>query len=191
MITDTWHYKTLNGNEQQIGKLLKDINYLIVNYPVDKNREPDANQIMQMLWLGNFHAAHDFNFITSRRIKTIINITKNIPNKFDFIDYINYYVDDEDACKKNLFHIMNDGADIINNSIIDKRPVLVHCKKGHHRSASMIVFYLMKYHNVSLVDGIRLIKLDRPKAFTRMICILKILIWYEIEKNNTSISRRY
>ena len=184
MIAGSWHYKHLNDTEQKIGKLISVINDLIVNYSDYKGSEADANLIMNQIWLGNLNTAQDFNFVTSKQIKAIINATTDVPNKFDFIDYTNYYIKDEDACKENLMYVMECGANIINSSVIDQKPILVHCKRGHHRSASIIAFYLMKYHNMSLIYAIYLIKTARPTTFRRITCMLQELILYEINRTN-------
>lgn len=180
----TWNYKRLNQNEQKLGQLIKKINNLIINYTINDKPERDADLIMDKLWLGNYHVASDFNFVTSEQIGTIINATKNIPNTFDFINYFNYCIEDKDACEKNLLYQIEEAADKIHYSIINKIAVLVHCKNGHHRSASIVAFYLIKYHNISLVQAVYLIKKARPLAFKRINCMLKTLILYENQNPN-------
>ena len=183
-----WHYKQLNTYQQKIGQLVKDINDIIVNFNdkslndlASKNlNQPDANLIMDNIWLGNSNVAQDFNFVTSKKINTIINVTKDISNYFDFIEYINYYIRDDDACQINLFYVMEEGAKIINDTISNGKTILIHCKRGHHRSACIVAFYLMKYHNISLICAIKIIKNIRPNAFRRITCMLQQLILYEI-----------
>lgn len=187
MITNIWHYQQLNKDQQKIGQLIKNINDLIVNFnningSVPTN-SPDANLIMENIWLGNSSVAQDFNFMVSKKINTIINITKDISNYFDFIDYVNYFIRDDDACQINLFYVMEQGAKIINDVVSNKKTILVHCKRGHHRSACVVAFYLMKYHNISLICAISLIKNIRPTAFRRITCMLQELILYEIKRN--------
>jgi len=164
---------------KMIKKLNNQLTYLINEYTNLNAIDEDANLILNYVWLGNYHVAHDFNFVVSAKIKYIINATTNVSNKFNFVDYTNFIIEDEDACHENLLNMINYGADVINEAIKEKQSILVHCKKGHHRSATIIVFYLMKYKNMPLIDAVCLIKKIRPNAFKRMTCMLRTLIYYE------------
>lgn len=159
------------------------IHHIINNYTAIKGTESDASLIINKIWLGNFRVAHDRNFIIGKKIHAIVNITQDIPNKYHFVDYYNIFIRDEDACKLNINELMNNGADAIHQMLINNKNVLVHCKRGHHRSASLIVFYFMKYYQVPLLDAIIIIKNIRPTAFRRKNCIMDFLINYEILNN--------
>jgi protein-tyrosine phosphatase len=54
----------------------------------------------------------------------------------------------------------------IHNSIINKKPVLVHCAMGIQRSAAIIACYLIKYYNIGIDKTILYIKYKRPEAFS-------------------------
>jgi len=82
--------------------------------------------------------------------------------------------------------MIEQGADAINKAVSENSIVLVHCKRGHHRSATIVAFYLMKYKNMSLVDAIFFIKKSRPTAFRKMTCMLETLIWFENNKSSPS-----
>jgi len=88
---------------------------------------------------------------------------------------INYNLDYD-----NFFVMLNEGADIIDYAQKMGKAILVHCKRGHHRSASIVVFYLMKYQGMSLVDAICMVKAKRPTAFARETCLLRTLIQIEV-----------
>lgn len=169
-----------NNKSKQID-LVNKINNIIMAGTKNDKFEEDANLIINNLWLGNYMAAHNLEFITAKKIGHIINVTDDIPNKFLFIDYTKYPVKDLEACQKNLFKIIENGANIIHNSLLSNKAVLVHCKRGHHRSASIVAFYLVKYCKVSLIDAVRFIKNIRPSAFRRMNCMLKTLVIYTEE----------
>lgn len=177
-----WYYKYLDSNEQKIGKLITNINEVIVKYSEKKGSEADANLIINNIWLGNQIAAHDLNFVTSKFIKNVINVSDDVPNKFDFLDYYSCSIKDSDTCYKNIINVLEKGAEIINYSVKNNNKILVHCKRGHHRSASIVAFYLMKYHNMSLIDAIYVIKNSRPTAFRRINCMMQSLINYEINR---------
>lgn len=163
--------------------LTNEINKIIVHYTKARGTETDADMIIDNVWLGNFSVAHDIFFITDKKINCIVNATKNIPNCFNFIENFTFHMRDFEACHDDFIEIINKGADAIHYALNNNKIILVHCKRGHHRSAAILVFYLMKYRNMSLLDAILLIKRKRPTAFRRITCLLKTLINYEIYKN--------
>ena len=181
-IDNSWMHKQLYGDELILGNLYRQINKLICDFSSLKGSEADANLIFGSVWLGNMKVAHDYNFVTSKRIGYIINVTDDVYNKFPFIDYTQFPIKDVEACYQNLFNMIDNGADLINKAVKENKPILIHCKRGHHRSASIITFYLMKYQNMSLVDAIHLIKKKRPTAFRRFTCMLNNLILYEYQR---------
>jgi protein tyrosine/serine phosphatase len=161
--------------------LLKRVNHLIISHTIP-NTEEDVNSVMKNLWLGNRNIANNLPFITDNNIKYIINISSNLVNKFDFIDYTNFYVRDRNACSSDVLTVLETGAKVIDQCIRNNNCILVHCKKGHHRSASIVAYYLMKYRGMSLIDAIEYIKSVRPTTFQKMTCVLRTLIDYELSR---------
>jgi len=176
-----WYFEAIQDNK--IGKLHRDINDLLVNSSGSGKNEADANLLIDNIWLGNHKIAHDYNFMVSKKIKYIINVTDTVSNVFPFVRYITFPIQDIDACHSNLMNMIECGACVINKAVTENKPVLIHCKRGHHRSASIIAFYLMKYRNMSLIEALNVIKRFRPMAFRRMTCMLKTLIMYEHMRN--------
>lgn len=169
---------------QKLEYIHKNLNHIMKHFSEKKGTETDVNFIMNKLWLGNWKSAYNYHFINAEQIRHIINVTANIPNRFRFIKYTNLPITDIDACYTDMLFILEKGADVIHHAMQTNQPVLVHCKRGHHRSASVIAFYLMKYHNMKLLDAIYIIKQCRPTSFRRMTCTLQTLIRYEVSKND-------
>lgn len=178
---DLWYFDNLSQKKIRLGQITKNINNLITNFPRNNIHEPeaDATMVLSNIWLGNCVVAGDYNFIRKYKIKYIINATDNIVNKFPTLTYVNFRLRDVDACQINMMESINYCADIIHKAVLENSPILVHCKKGHHRSASIVAFYLMKYHNMALIDAIYLIKTTRPTTFLRITCMMKTLIQYQ------------
>jgi hypothetical protein len=185
MEDNVWYFKKLTSEEKKLGQIYKQINNIITTFPNNKEIESHADLLFDSVWLGNINAANNLNFLIDNEIKYIINITCDISNKYSFIEYTTFPISDIDACNKNYINIMDKGADIINQAVVKNKPILIHCKRGHHRSASVIAFYLMKYHNISLANAILTIKKIRPKTFRRITCMLKTLIYYEYKNLNS------
>jgi len=178
-----WRFQTLTDDELKIGEVLRQINNLIALYTKAKNTETDASLIFPHIWLGNHKAATDYNFVTDKKIAHIINVTEDVGNHFPFIAYTNFSTTDIKACANtDIINILNHCAEMIHATIMTNDSILIHCKRGHHRSASVVAYYLMKYHRTSLVEAVRLIKESRPTAFRRINCMMKILMEWESEK---------
>lgn len=170
------------NNEYQKCILIQKIKKIISQLSKEKGSEDNANMILNNVWLGNWISASELEFLNQSNIKHIINVTKTIPNKYKFIDCTIIPIQDADACEENLMDIIEQGADIINQMVQNDKSILIHCKRGHHRSASVVMCYLMKYHNMSLIDALLLVKIKRPTAFRRISCMMQALITYELNR---------
>lgn len=178
MMPNICHIRNVD-NDKLYHSIVSSVLDVINIFSAPKGSETNASFIMNNLWLGNWQSAHDSEFIKSNNICKIVNLTVEIPNKFPYIKYKNFRMRDENACQENLFGMMVEGAKLINNALSKNKTILIHCKRGHHRSASIIVLYFMIYHNMSLIDALIIVKQIRPTAFRRLSCMLKELISYE------------
>lgn len=176
---DYFIYKIVECKNKKLGYLLKYINNIIVSGPNNRGDEYDANLIINNLWLGNHKVAYDIDFIREKNINYMINVTNDYDNKFNISKYMKIPIKDENACYQDILSLMIDGSDFINYAIKNNGNILVHCKRGHHRSASIVALYLMRYENMTLINAISIIKKIRPTSFRRMTCMLKTLIVYE------------
>ena len=69
------------------------------------------------------------------------------------------------------------------NALSKNKSVLVHCKRGHHRSASIIAAFLMKNIGVDYLSSMAYINNIRPCALRRNTCMVKGLFNYYLECN--------
>ncbi|AFX92389.1 dual specificity phosphatase [Acanthamoeba polyphaga mimivirus] len=138
--------------------------------------ESDANMILNNIWLGNKYAACDINFITRYKICRIINVTYDVFNKYDFIDYYVYPLNNDLSHSKLFVQVMDKCSNIIYDSVCKNIPIYIHCKRGHHRSACVLAFFLMKYYQMSLNDAVRIIKTLRTTTFRKNNYMFKSLM---------------
>ena len=113
------------------------------------------SQITKLLYLGNKTHANDIRVIDILEIKTIINVAKEIPNYHENIrkdiNYARIEVDDDINIDMTSFWVQI--ADIIESSAKLKKKILIHCSAGRSRSASSVIYYLMKKKNLSLNES--------------------------------------
>lgn len=153
--------------------------------------EDNYNKITNNIWLGNKYAASDNEFIQKNNIKRIINVTSNIENnKYKNIKYFRVPLDTVKIInKKNKFNpiiIDNINFDIyckicnifIEEGINNGENILIHCKKGHTRSAIILLNYLMyKYKNIPEKEIIKYIQNNRNntlKNYTYIVYLNEI-----------------
>lgn len=142
-------------------------------------REHDADLIIPNLWLGNYKSALDINFINKHHIKYIINITPEIPCVFKHVTYIRLPICDKVVCDNmDMNNIIDHIVKVIYYGISHGAGVLVHCRRGHHRSASIVLSFLMRYMKMTFQQGIHYIKSRRCETFKRNTCMVSHAYFY-------------
>lgn len=149
------------------------------------NIKTSADEILPNLWLGNYKAAHDINFLIDNKIDIIINCTSNIPfiheiideklkkqkyNNINSLDLCSIYsietfrIPVNDSLLERDFIIMENYFKIIIPLLLRKyttenKKILINCHAGKQRSA-IVMAALIKV----LLDN-NYIKLDEvPKT---------------------------
>ena len=144
-------------------------------------------EIIPGLYLGNRNSAFDVNFLKSRNINIIFNITPDVHfiKGFDEIKKIrininNKFQNDEIQKKENLeFSYQIDKILCFIKSNLEKgKTILVHDKRGHFRASTIILCFIMKYMNVNLKNAMKLLRIKYPvkKLEIHLFkdCLLKI-----------------
>ena len=150
-------------------------------------KEDNCNKITENIWLGNKDAALDYNFLKKNNIKRIINVTPNIPfSNFKNIKYLRIPIETfKYTNTENKFnHIITDCNTFnkynilvyhfIKEAQLKNYNVLIHCRKGHTRSAIVLLYYLFTttYNNKNII--IKDIQNKRNNTFKNYTYILNI-----------------
>lgn len=145
--------------------------------------DPIATMIFPNLWLGNFHAAMNESFLKKNKIQYVVNITTDIPCVYPWIVYRQWMVNDDNICtyqNEEVVSIIGQLVDFIHHGVSHGIGVLVHCKQGHHRSAGIVMAYLMKYKCMCFNHSRLYIKNKRPLALRRNSCMIQWVYTYYI-----------
>ena len=129
------------------------------------------DQITNKIYLGNFQAAKDKNFFKDKKIKAVLNCTKDLPNHFannKNIEYMRIPVDD--SLKQKDYDLMFEFMPCIVEFIhkhanIQKQNIFIHCYAGRQRSCIAIAVYLVSKHGLTPHDACNMIMKKRPEAF--------------------------
>lgn len=162
-----------------------------------KNKYPenDVDEILPKLFLGNSISSYNDNFLAKYKIRYIIRVMYefDFSKKKDDIIYYHIEIKDSKYCphqKQNavgfdpnfyqrLFDDVTRLIDELRKIIeLSDDAILIHCKRGHHRSASIIVAYLVKYKNFKYAEAINYIKNIRPNSLKKNSCIMNELYKY-------------
>lgn len=152
-----------------------------------KFEEYDVNEVIPNLWLGNCKAAYNHNFLKTFNIKYVVTIMDdfNHNNKLDGISYYIIPLKNKNTCDKDLIPLFDKVTTLIHNLLNSGIKVLVNCKRGHHRSASVVAAYLIRYIGIKYETSIKYINLLRPCALRKDTCMTKSLFDYYLYLTQT------
>jgi protein-tyrosine phosphatase len=139
-----------------------------------------AIEIISGLYLGSKIDSHNPIFLTSRKIKVIINTTTEIPFLKDCqnlgIQCIRVPISSEyDKQNDEYYYQFRDLCKLIDLKLLQNKNILVHCSSGKTRASTLILAYLM----------FKLKKLDKNKIYKLLETKYQLV---PIEKNLFSIA---
>ena len=90
----------------------------------------------------------------------------------------------EDFNPEELYQKLKGAGDLLNNLLIKGKNVYVHCTAGISRGPSVVIIYLVLYHNYTFKDAVALCKKYRPKTSPNYDVIKDVIKLY---KPNTEL----
>lgn len=115
----------------------------------------EPTHIIDNIYLGSAFNAASYETLKKHGIETIINMTREISNYYpDEFNYIQYELHDNN--KNRIINYLESAyLDIVNNQ---EGNILIHCYMGASRSASIMIYYLMKKYDYTFDDALNFIK---------------------------------
>lgn len=143
--------------------------------------EDPMNEIYRNLFLGDNESSYDAGLLRKHKIKHIIRVMPEFDKTkiYNGVKYVHIPIKDEEVCSLNLNKMFDYTSDYIANCIKNNEAVLVHCKRGHHRSATVVAAFLVKHLHMKVEAASRLISSFRPCALRREVCMIDALKLYE------------
>lgn len=129
------------------------------------------DKIIDKLYLGNFQAAKDREFFKTKKIRAVLNCTKDLPNHFAHNKDIEYMrIPVEDSLKEKDYELMYQylpsAVEFIHKHVnIAKKPILIHCHAGRQRSCISVAAYLVLKHNMTPHEACKYILDRRVESF--------------------------
>lgn len=124
------------------------------------------SKILDGLYLGNIEAAFDEIMLNNCKIKSVIDLTNgsNMPRPIIKFRIKPLKINVEDTVSANISPHLNRCFKFIDENKTGNKSVMVYCRQGVSRSASVIIGYLMQKCNASLKEVITYVKKRRAKA---------------------------
>ncbi|XP_041977687.1 protein phosphatase Slingshot homolog 1 isoform X2 [Aricia agestis] len=117
-------------------------------------------EIFDHVYLGSEWNASNLEELQKNGVKHILNVTREIDNFFPgMFDYLNIRVYDDE--KTDLLKHWDNTFKYINKARNEGSKVLVHCKMGISRSASVVIAYAMKAFNWNFDRALKHVKEKR------------------------------
>ncbi|XP_039292990.1 protein phosphatase Slingshot isoform X3 [Nilaparvata lugens] len=119
-----------------------------------------ATEIFPHVYLGSEWNASNLDELNKNGVCHILNVTREIDNFFPgMFDYLNIRVYDDE--KTDLLLHLENTFKYITKAQKEGSKVLVHCKMGVSRSASVVIAYAMKAYNWDLKKAIEYVQKKR------------------------------
>ncbi|CAG2158651.1 unnamed protein product [Oppiella nova] len=120
----------------------------------------ESSQIFDYLYLGSEWNASNFEELKGKGVGKILNVTREIDNFFPgMFDYYNIRVYDDDSTE--MLKYWDKTFRYIRKAKDEGSKVLVHCKKGISRSASVVLAFVMKETGWKLDEAFEFVKNKR------------------------------
>lgn len=152
---------------------------------VEETRKPNkpyllgaASEITENLLLSSASAILP-SILEGLNVSCVINAAAELPDSPSLKpDSIYFKINVFDDPNSNISQYFDEASDIIHNVALSGRRTLVHCVAGISRSASLVIAYLMKHQNLTLLEAYNHVKQKRSSI--RPNCgFFKQLIEYE------------
>ena len=142
-----------------------------------------ATEILPGLWLGDEKSSFNKKLLDRIGVKFIINCSKDIKENCWGIENIRIAADDRPSVSHSddndtMYNSLDASVEYIHKYLRNNKSVLVHCKAGKQRSASVVAAYIIKYGEVDIDKAVYYVRTKRPIAFTPMVNFLPALKKY-------------
>lgn len=153
--------RLINGNTNEVERIIENNNGLVTNiYQHFTNLVSEPSHIIDNIYLGSAFNVSSLETLQKYEIKKILNVTREIPCLYpDQFTYKTISV--KDTRDSFLDNYLEDSYQYLTQDLTS--PTLVHCYMGSSRSATIVIFYLMKRYRMSFSDALQFVR-DKRKC---------------------------
>ena len=138
-----------------------------------KDVRPPPTMVLRNLWLGNMKDAQNKAWLKRHKIHKVFNVTHDLPES-PGIPTVRFAIhDSRDDGDKMLEHGLKWAEEVM--EAMENGPVLLHCKEGRQRSATLALLLLGLKHPAQLHILMKKLQAKRPIALTPVPTFTKAL----------------
>ena len=165
-------------------RIIKDtgIGYYFYNKLSTHNFISSQNEIIKNLWIGDYKSALNKKFLNKNNIKLIINCSKTLDfTELENIIKIRLSMNDDrkEISDRKMIELFPTVYKTIDNNLKNNNGVLVHCKAGMQRSATIVALYLMRKYNKKFEEVKNIIRNKRNIVFRPYVNFIKPIKYFE------------
>ena len=135
------------------------------------------NYVIDNIFIGSFDDSFDINQMVKNNILHIINVAKEC-NNINIQKNITYHKFNINDCNDFSQEILDNVYNLINIFSENNENILIHCRHGVSRSATFVLYYLIKKHNLGLQKSIEHLKKCR-NIIDPSVTLINILTKYD------------
>ena len=144
---------------------------------------PLAHKIKPYIFLGSFEAAQSPQFLEQHNIKYILNCSTNLPFLEDNqVKKARLHVNDDLSIfsTRSFQNQIPEAVLFIDEAVRNRQAILIHCRCGMQRSASVLAAYLIWREGLDVDQAITTIS-KRRKIVCQPFCNFRIPLenWYQ------------
>lgn len=142
----------------------------------------NCHELLPGLYLGGREAANNHPGLRETGISAVVCCQRELEYpSTNFCPDLEYYrVDVEDISREPIELFFHEATEFIHENVERENGVLVHCKAGVSRSPSVVIAYLIKYHNYTLYNAFAAARRLRSCVTPNLGFMLKLCEW-EVE----------
>jgi len=126
-----------------------------------KAKEPPPSLILDNhLYLSDVNVASNRETVEEFKIDVIVNVSREAYEVPPSTCYNQFHLDDDERAQ--IEKVFNPVFAIIDAALADNKRVLVHCRAGVSRSATVVIAYLMHAKKWTLMQALLHVRLRRP-----------------------------
>lgn len=151
----------LNGTTRDVNRIDESFNQngIVTNiYNHISNLVSDPSHIIDNIYLGSAYNVGNLDTLQQLEIERVLNVTKEIPCSYpDIFTYKTILV--KDTRDSFLSNYLDDAYHFLIDN--PSQPVMVHCYMGSSRSATIVIYYLMKKYKMPYNEALDYVKTKR------------------------------
>jgi dual specificity MAP kinase phosphatase len=146
--------------------------------------------VLPHLYIGSAKEAMDKEWLSSHKITHIINCASEIHNFFPTkYSYFNLMMKD---LNEKIDHVLPYAYEYMKNVYMNPdNSILVHCYMGVSRSATVVIYFLMRYYNITLDRAYKFLKQKRSSIQPNIHYIEQLLNLAKQNEEKKMLKLRY